>query len=200
MQGRHGRVAAAAGSALALAGALGCADLASTRDVRVTVVDEDTAPLPGAVFYVEAVDDSGAFACEWGVAGPAGEVPVSAREPVKIPWRPGARLAMAAFAPGRTPAVIRETGGAWRISDGAVLELRPGDPWNPELAALAFPFEDEPALAALVAAPSADALREAFRAAWAAAPAELPHEAATKRAILANPGQATGRSGRSLGE
>lgn len=200
MQGRHGRVAAAAGSALALAASLGCADLASTRDVRVTVVDENTAPLPGAVFYVEAADDSGAFAYAWRVAGRAGEVPDSAREPLKIPWRPGARLAMAAFAPGRTPAVIRETGGERRISDGAVLELPPGDAWNPEVAALAVPFENEPVLAARLVEASERPLREALRAAWAAAPADLPAASATKRAVLANPGQASGRSGRSLGE
>ncbi len=200
MQGRHGRLIAAAGSALALAASPGCADLASTRDVRVTLVDERTAPLPGAVFYVEAVDDSGAFAYAWRVAGRAGEVPDSAREPVKIPWRPGARLAMAAFAPGRTPAVIRETGGERRISDGAVLELPHGEAWNPELAALAFPFEHEPELAARLAVAAEGPLREAFAAAWAAAPADLPAASATKRAILANPDQAAGRSGRSLGE
>lgn len=194
MQGRHGRVAlAAAGSLAVLWGPIGCADLASTRDVRVTIVDENTAPLPGAVFYVEVRDDAGAFAWQWRIAGRAGEVPDSAREPLKLPWRPGARLAMVAFAPGRTPAVIRETGDERRISDGAVLELRRGDPWNPELAALAFPFEDAPEPAAALTDTAAAPLLRAFRAAWAAAPAEIPPSAARKRTILTNPDQAAGR-------
>jgi hypothetical protein len=144
-----------------------CADLAKTRDVRVTVVDENSRPLPGAVFYVEAVDDRGAFAFQWARAGLAGEVPQSAREPLKLPWRRGARLAMAAFAPGRRPAVLRETAGSID-SDGAVLELDPGRAWNPDLARLAYPFEAVPDLAARLREPAAAPLVEAFRSAWAA--------------------------------
>ncbi|MFN8178264.1 MAG: hypothetical protein U0167_10055 [bacterium] len=146
-----------------------CADLAKTRDVRVTIVDENNHPLPGAIFYVEAVENGKPFAFLWARAGLAGEVPQSAREPLKVSWRRGARLAMAAFAPGRRPAVLRETTGAID-SDGAVLELDPGPAWNPDLAQLAYPFQTVPDLAARLREPAAAPLVEAFRSAWAAKP------------------------------
>jgi hypothetical protein len=146
-----------------------CADLAKTRDVRVTIVDEHNRPLPGAIFYVEAVDARGAFAFLWAKAGLAGEVPQSAREPLKLPWRRGARLAVAAFAPGRRPAVLREAAGAID-SDASVLELDPGPAWNPDLAQLAYPFDAAPDLAARLREPAAAPLVEAFRSAWAARP------------------------------
>jgi len=158
-----------------------CADLSKARDVRVTIVDERSQPLPGAVFYVEAVDARGAFAFLWGRAGLAGEVPQSARAPLKLPWRRGARLAMAAFAPGRRPAVVREATGSVD-SDGAVLELDPGPAWNPELARLAFPFAHAPDLAARLRDPAAVALVAVFRDAWDAAPASATTDAA-RRAV-----------------
>lgn len=167
--GAAGRLAARAilGAAALLAPA--CADLRHARDVRVTIVDEHGRPVPGAVFYAEATDEHGAFAFYWASAGLAGEVPQSAREPAKLPWRRGAHLAMAAFAPGRRSAVVRET--TERIdADGAVLELDPGPAWNPELAHLAFPFLAPPELAARLRDPASRPLVEAFRSAWSAAP------------------------------
>lgn len=147
-----------------------CADLASTRDVRVTIFDERGEPLSGAIFYVEAADDRGPIAFLWARSGPAGEVPQSAREPLKLPWRPGARLAMAVLAPGRRSAVVREEGERV-VSDGAVLELRLGSTWNPEIARLAFPFEGDPSLAARLRDPTSGPLVDAFRSAWAERPA-----------------------------
>ena len=159
------RAAAFVGVALALLAA-GCSDVASQRDVRVTILDETGQPLPGAVFWAEARDDDGPFGWVIGIAGEAGEVPDSAREPRKIPWRPGARMILAAFAPGRAPA-IRGIDGNRIISDGAVLvckPLRPGAPAAP-LDALAFPFEDAPELAARVRQdPAWAAMAAAFRA------------------------------------
>jgi hypothetical protein len=153
---------------LAAATLAGCGS-APTRDVRATIVDEEGAPIPEAVFYAEAYDDSGAFAFLSARAGQAGEVPDSAREPLKIGWRGGARIALAAFAPGRRPAVLRDPGG--RIeSDGAVLVLEPAAPLEGELAvaALAFPFEDDPLLAVLAAAPEHARLRRALREVYGA--------------------------------
>ena len=176
-----------AASAVLAAGLLvfgSCADLASTRDVRVTIVDERGEPIPGAVFYVEAADDRGAFAFLWARAGLAGEVPQNAREPLKLPWRPGARLAMVAFAPEHRPVVVRETGERVR-ADGAALELRTGPPWDPEIAQLAFPFESEPELAARLGEPEAAPLVAAFRAAWSARPDEpLSDQERRKRQAL----------------
>ena len=50
-----------------------CSTTPSTRDVRVTIVDEAGDPLPGAVFYVEAYDESGPFAFLTARAGEAKE-------------------------------------------------------------------------------------------------------------------------------
>ena len=159
----------AIGSALALAAAA-CSDVAPERDVRATIVDEAGRPLPGAVFWAEARDAEGVLGWLVAVAGQAGEVPDSAREPLKIPWSPGARLTLAAFAPGRIPAVVG--GEEKRIrSDGAVLTPRlPTDGQVPPvLDRLAFPFEDSPALASrLRQDPRWPVLAAAFREALTA--------------------------------
>ena len=143
-----------------------CSAGPSTRDVRVTIVDEAGEPLPGAVLYVEAYDENGAFDFLTGTAGGAGVLPDQAREPLKIAWRPGARLALAAFHPGHRPVVLRDPGR--RItSDGALLTLPRGEVAEPRVAELAFPFEEEPELAERVAGPELARLRDAFRRAWA---------------------------------
>jgi hypothetical protein len=168
----------------------GCSLPESTRDVRVTILDEAGAPIPGALFYAEAYDEKGAFAFITGVAGDAGEVPDSAREPLKIPWRRGAKIALVAFAEGRISKVLR---GRRIESDGALITLvedlsekatpfrgdgpahddplRRGTLLALPHAMLGFPFEDQPELARRVAGQEHAALRAAFLAAyerWAA--------------------------------
>lgn len=159
------------GLGAALAGVIvaGCADLAPTRDVRASIVDENASPLPGAIFYVEVRDEAGAFDYQWAIAGRAGEVPDSAREPLKIPWRRGARLAMAAFAPGRRPFVLAETDGRI-LSDGAVLTLEPGAAWTPDLERLSVPFAPNTPLAERFESARDAPLRAAFHASWAVRP------------------------------
>ncbi len=145
----------------------GCSDIASQRDVRATILDEEGRPLPGAVLWAEARDEEGPFGWVIGVAGEAGEVPDSAREPRKIPWRPGARMVLAAFAPGRSP-VIRGGGEERTLSDGAVFILEPLRPGAPatSLEPLSFPFEDAPDLAARARQdPAWSAMADAFRVA-----------------------------------
>jgi hypothetical protein len=61
------------------------------RDIRATILDASGQPLPGAIFYAEAYDESGAFACVTARAGQAGEIPDVARTPLPIPWRANAR-------------------------------------------------------------------------------------------------------------
>lgn len=148
---------------------LGCAPTPSTRDVRVTILDDAGEPLPGAVLYVEAYDASGPFAFLTAKAGGAGVVPDQARSPLEIAWRPGARLALAAFHPGYRPAVVRDP--SRRItSDGALLTLSPGSEAEPRITELAFPFEDRPGLAGKLAGREYADLRDAFRRSYAALP------------------------------
>jgi hypothetical protein len=146
-----------------------CSGAPSTRDVRVTIVDEEGEPLPGALLYVEAYDAAGAYAVLVAKAGPAGVIPDQAREPLKIAWRPGARLALAAFHPGHRPAVVRDTNR--RIaSDGALLELARGDAAEPSVLELLFPFEGQPRMEDTIAQDDWAEQRAAFRRAWALLP------------------------------
>lgn len=177
--------AALVASALAALAVVSCSG-PSSRDVRATVLTESGDPVPGAVFYAEAWDDDGPFAFLTMVTGTAGEVPQSAREASKIAWRPGARIALAAFAPGYVPTVARNPGGSVR-SDGALLVLHPaagaGGAWNPAIADFAFPFPDTPDLAAEARTPGNAALRQAFRAAWDARDRENPLTEAERRKV-----------------
>ena len=171
----------------------------SERDVRVTIVDERDRPIAGAVLYVEAWDDSGPFAFLTGTSGGAGVVPDTAREPLKIAWRPGARLAMAVFASGHEPAVVRNPDGRV-LSDGALIALRAARPpadgspadgspaGSPAdelpVASLFLPFEDHPDLAEELRLPAHDDLRAALRAAYEVlTPGGRPPTAAEERKI-----------------
>jgi hypothetical protein len=148
---------------------IACGDAPPTRDVRVTIVDEDDRPIPEAVFYAEARDAEGPYAYLVAIAGDAGEVPDTAREPAKILWRKGARITLAAFAEGYRPAVRYREDRPVR-TDGAALTLErmkgPADLWRPELVHLHWP-PSEPA-----GAPPDDRaaarLTEHLRAAWEA--------------------------------
>jgi hypothetical protein len=140
--------------------------------VRVTILDDAGEPLSGALLYVEAYDASGAYATLVAKAGPAGVIPDQAREPLKIAWRPGARLALAAFHPGHRPVVVRDP-TRQVVSDGALLELPRGEAAEPRVVELLFPFEDEPGMADAVAGAEYAELRAAFRRAWAGLPAAV---------------------------
>jgi hypothetical protein len=132
----------------------------------VTILDDAGEPLPGAILYVEAYDDTGAFAFLTGAAGGAGVLPDQAREPLKIEWRPGAHLALVAFHPGHRPVVLRDP--SRRItSDGALLLLPRGSAAEPRVAELAFPFELQPEMAERIAGSGYAELRTAFRRSYA---------------------------------
>jgi hypothetical protein len=151
----------AAGAAAGVAAAAGCG-APTTRDVRATILDEQGEPVPGAVFYAEAYDEHGPFAFLSARAGTAGEVPDTAREPLKLAWKGGAKVALAAFAEGYRPAVLRDPAG-YVESDGALLVLVRGEEADPAAVAdLGFPFAGRAELAAQAAAPEHDALRLAF--------------------------------------
>ncbi|MAF26384.1 MAG: carboxypeptidase-like regulatory domain-containing protein [Gemmatimonadota bacterium] len=154
---------AAACSAALLSAMPGCSS--PSRDFRGTVLDSGGAPVPGAVVYAEAVGPDGPIGFLTARTGAAGEVPVSAREPLPLPWGAGATAVLAAFAPGKLPTILH----APPTTDGVVLILRDlpeGSRWEPRVASLAFPFPDDAALADRAASPECVELRAALRAAW----------------------------------
>jgi hypothetical protein len=159
--------------ALLAGGFVACESTAPLRDIRATFMDESGRPIPGAILYAEAADGDEAFAFTWAKAGEAGEVPRIAIRALKIPWRRGARLSLAGFAPGFHPAVLSDPKRSVP-SDGVGIRLRaaahPADAWNPELVRLAFPFEPGSALAESARDEAHAELWAAFRDAYAASP------------------------------
>jgi hypothetical protein len=150
------------------------------RELRAVIQDASGRPIPGAVFYAEAYTNSGAFDFAFSSAGPSGEVPPAAGRPLSIEWAPGAKLALAAFAPGKQPMVVYDQLGRVK-ADGLVIPLQDlpatGLRWEPRVANLSFPFEDNPKLAARITDQKCAPLRKAFREAYALLGREgLPRE------------------------
>jgi hypothetical protein len=97
-----------------------------------------------------------------------------------IEWKRGAKLALAAFAPGKKPMAVYDELGRVR-ADGIVIQVQDLPPTGlrcePRVGNLSFPFEENPMLAARVAAPEYKALRKAFADAYALMGGEsLPRE------------------------
>jgi hypothetical protein len=175
-------------AALSLAGLNGACS-SPYRELRANVLDENGKPVPNSIFYAEAWAQSKCFDFAWAKTGQNGEVPAAGAPPLKIRWRAGARLALAAFAPGKKPAVVYDELGRVR-ADGLTLRLvdlaRADRQWEPRLAQLAFPFPDNPELAARAAAPTGADLLRAFQTAYATLASErvvLPQEQARQAAL-----------------
>jgi hypothetical protein len=155
----------------------GCESTSPLRDIRATFLDEEGRPVSGALLYAEAVTPEGAFSFVSARSGKAGEVPEVAIRALKIPWKRGARLALAGFAPGRRPVVLHDPVQSVP-SDGVSLTLLPavlpGDAWNPDLLLLEFPFKTNSQLDAQLRETRYDELRAAFRVAYASRPPTEP--------------------------
>ncbi|MEK7409738.1 MAG: hypothetical protein AAB225_32150 [Acidobacteriota bacterium] len=166
----------------ALLPATGCS---TTQELRAFVFDQAGRPIPGALFYAEAYTHDGAFDFAFSLPGPNGAAPPSGHPPLTIRWRWGAKLALAAFAPGKKPIAVYDELGRVR-ADGIVFNLQDlpdkGLRWEPRVADLSFPFENAPRLAARAAAPECAPLRRAFRAAYE--PLFAGEEPALPRQIL----------------
>lgn len=150
---------------------LGSSACSSEQLLRARIVDAHGQPLPGALFYAEAYTREGAFDFTFARAGAAGEVPVAGGPDARIAWRSGARLALAAFAPGKVPVVVYDPLGRVK-ADGIEMPLEEaadeGEAWEPRLAQLSYPFEGQPGLAARLRSSEYRALRQVFRRAYAA--------------------------------
>jgi hypothetical protein len=165
-----------------------CESTTPVRDIRATLLDEKGEPIPGALLYAEAVTDEGALSFVHARSGRAGEVPEIAIRALKIPWKRGARLAIAGFAAGKRPTVLHDPDRSVP-SDGVLLTLepafRPEDSWNPDLLLLEFPFEMNPALFQTLGDPEHYDLRAAFRTAYAACPPDQALDPRQKSKISA---------------
>jgi hypothetical protein len=171
----------------------GCESTTPLRDIRATLLDEQGRPVFGALLYAEAVTREGAFSFVSARSGKAGEVPEVAIRALKIPWKRGAKLALAGFAEGRRPVVLHDPVESVP-SDGVSLTLvpaaLPGDSWNPDLLLLEFPFEANSHLASQLRETRYDDLRAAFRAAYGSRPPTepaTPQESAKISAIQSLP-------------
>lgn len=163
--------AAVLGLAAAATLLLGASACSSEQFLRARIVDGHGQPLPGAILYAEAYTREGAFDFAFARAGPAGEVPPAGGPEARIAWRRGARLALAAFAPGKVPVVVYDPLGRVK-ADGIEMPLEDAtdeaQAWEPRLARLSYPFEEQPALASRLRRGEYHDLRQAFRRAYAA--------------------------------
>ncbi len=151
---------------VALLPAIGCS---TTQELRAFVLDQAGRPIPGALFYAEAYTHDGAFDFAFTLTGPNGEAPPAGAPPLTIRWRWRAKLALAAFAPGKKPIAVYDELGRVR-ADGIAFKLQDlpekGLRWEPRVADLSFPFEHDSRLAARAGAPASAPVRRAFRAAY----------------------------------
>jgi len=136
------------------------------KTLSAIIKDSNGNPIEGAIVYAEAyTHKSGVFDFAYGYAGSSGNTTASSNSPLTIKWRNNARLAIAAFAPNYKPIVIYDQLVPIE-ANGIELTLQnlpgPGLRWEPRVAKLSFPFENNPDLAHRISTPEHKALREAF--------------------------------------
>ncbi|HWR81977.1 MAG TPA: hypothetical protein VN285_01595 [Candidatus Deferrimicrobium sp.] len=142
----------------------------SRLDLRARVVDSKGRGIAGAIFYAEAFQyRGGVYDFAWGQADSQGIISTGTGQVPALRWRGNAKLAIAALAPGKTPVAVIDY--LDRIS-GTDIEVTLQDHsdttmnWEPRLASLSFPFEQNPALARRLRQPENVELIEAFAEAY----------------------------------
>ena len=141
-----------------------------TRDVDVAVVDDEGAPIKGALVYVEAFEiNKGAFDFVWAWTDPLGRPLTAEGFKPTIDWSSSAHIACAAFYPGARPAVYIQHAGedypgqvSLLLQDSTEAALD----FQPALAKLSFPFEARPDLADRLREAVNRPLLEAFRTSY----------------------------------
>lgn len=136
-----------------------------SAEVRARILDERGRPVAGAILYVECDSGAGATDFQFAVASRDGVIPADGATPLVYRAERGAKLTLAALAPGKKPTVLYDHAG--RIQpDGLTLVLkdlaRPGERWEPRIGMLTYPFEGHPELAARLRRPEYSELRRAF--------------------------------------
>ena len=164
----------------------GLSGCARSIPLRAKVIDSVGNPVPGALVYVEAWKHPGSYDFTFGIADDSGQVRPEKSDAAALRWKPGARLAYAAFAEGYTPfAAIDYKGG----EPPAILhiQLQAGEASASTVAKLGFPFPGQADLAARAAAPEAAPVRAAFLKAYRQPgmhilPEDLPKREALEKA------------------
>jgi hypothetical protein len=141
----------------------------SAKDIQAQIVDEQRNPVPNALLYYEIRTNRTVYDFGFAVAGNDGNVPASGTSPVKVTWRSGAKLSIAAFARGYVPTVLSEPPGKVDPQGNVIILRNPAKsilPFEPRLMDLAFPFEKYPQLRSRLSQPQYLLLRKAFVSAY----------------------------------
>lgn len=156
-------------SAMPVAAVLCASCNEATLAVSAQVVDTDGKPIPGALLYVEAYTGRGAYDFAWSRAAGDGRVPPGGGR-LALAARPSARLAVMVTAPGHQTVVLLDHTGAL-VGHDVRIELakqsEAGAVWEPGLAQLSYPFEDQAHLAKRLGAAQHAELRRGFAEAYA---------------------------------
>ncbi|MBS4036124.1 MAG: hypothetical protein KGZ85_16800 [Ignavibacterium sp.] len=117
----------------------------SNQQIRAVILDENGNPIEGAILYYEIYTGEGAFDFGFSVSGDSGEVPPQDKPDLISDWKPGARIAFAAFFENKKPTVLYDqlgnippTGLAIKLNELSNEELQ----WEPRISKLSFPFEN----------------------------------------------------------
>jgi hypothetical protein len=137
--------------------------------VQAKIVDDSGQPIEGALLYFEVYDNNGVYDFGFAKTDKQGETPSSSSKALFTEWSSGSLIALAAFSNGKKPVVLYDKLG--NISPtGMIITLHNLDgeklKWEPRIAKLSFPFEDNSALFQRAAKPEVKLLREAFYEAY----------------------------------
>ena len=140
-----------------------------TKQLQAQIVDVKGNPISGAVVYYETIARHKAFDFGFTVANENGDVPAKESPPIRVSWRPGARISLAVFAPGYVPTVLMNPPGKVNLMGSIIMLRKPTQsilPFEPRLFVLAFPFEELPKLRTRLSKPEYEPLRQAFVTAY----------------------------------
>jgi hypothetical protein len=133
--------------------------------VQAKIVDENNQPIEDAILYFEVYDNNGTYDFGFAETDKNGETPGSGSKALYTEWNSDSHISLTAFSKGKKPVVLYDqlgnitaTGMTITLYNLAGAKLK----WEPRIAKLAFPFEDNQELFKKAAQPNAKPLRDAF--------------------------------------
>ncbi len=137
--------------------------------VQAKIVDENNQPIEGALLYFETYNNNGTYDFGFAETDKNGETPGNGSGTLYTEWDSYSHISLTAFAKGKKPVVLYDqlgnitpTGMIIALQNLADAKLK----WEPRIAKLAFPFEDNKILFKKASSPEAKPLREAFHNAY----------------------------------